>query len=68
MTLFGGTMAGKEFQRKYVYELNYKQLLLFLGHNPFDKYLKSFSIEGKEYKYYDIAALGANYGKQFYLT
>ncbi|CAG9823442.1 unnamed protein product [Phaedon cochleariae] len=33
------------------------------GNNPFDKYLKSLNIAGKEYKYYDIPQLGCNYDR-----
>ncbi|EFA02996.1 Cytoplasmic aconitate hydratase-like Protein [Tribolium castaneum] len=31
--------------------------------NPFDKYLKTLTVESKEYKYYDLSALGAQYDR-----
>ncbi|KAG5877768.1 hypothetical protein JTB14_025301 [Gonioctena quinquepunctata] len=31
------------------------------GNNPFDKYLKTLNIAGKEYKYYDVSLLGSGY-------
>ncbi|KAF7266235.1 cytoplasmic aconitate hydratase-like [Rhynchophorus ferrugineus] len=33
------------------------------GNNPFNKYLKSVSVEGKEYNYYDVSALGEQYDR-----
>ncbi|KAL3281109.1 hypothetical protein HHI36_004332, partial [Cryptolaemus montrouzieri] len=31
------------------------------GINPYNKYLKTFEVNGKEYKYYDLSALGPKY-------
>nr|XP_023013723.1 cytoplasmic aconitate hydratase-like [Leptinotarsa decemlineata] len=31
--------------------------------NPFNKFLKSLTIDGEEYKYYDISQLGCNYDR-----
>ncbi|XP_056647027.1 cytoplasmic aconitate hydratase-like [Diorhabda carinulata] len=33
------------------------------GPNPFDKYLKTLEVNGKQYKYYDIAQLHPNYDR-----
>ncbi|KAJ8955622.1 hypothetical protein NQ318_001452 [Aromia moschata] len=33
------------------------------ANNPFDEYLKTLNVNGKEYKYYDISALGNQYDR-----
>lgn len=40
------------------------------GTNPFNHLLKKVSVQGKDYSYYDIPALGPQYGnykKMYYL-
>lgn len=42
---------------------NYVDLLNFTEKNPCNKYLKTLSVGGHEYFYYDVAALGEQYSK-----
>lgn len=37
--------------------------IFILDNNPYDRILKALNVGGKEYKYYDIAALDSCYGK-----
>lgn len=35
---------------------------LVAGDNPYDKYLKQIEVAGKSYKYYDLPAIGQDFG------
>nr|CAD7195969.1 unnamed protein product [Timema douglasi] len=39
-----------------------------MNHNPYRSYLKSLSVGGAEFKYYDLPALGQNYESLLCLT